>query len=204
MAVSKRLRFEILRRDNHTCRYCGEGAPGVKLVIDHVVPEALGGTDVPENLVAACEPCNSGKTSVAPGAPLVADVKQDQIRWARAMEEARAIRRALLDERLAYGDYFIALWEEWKTGSGQWERPVPIEGGWRATIDKFFEHDVDPDDIKHALETAMTARGVTPENTFRYFCGIVWRIIRDLQEAATDLVMVNLADEMADDEQREF
>ena len=31
MAVSKRLRFEILRRDNHACRYCGQMAPDVKL-----------------------------------------------------------------------------------------------------------------------------------------------------------------------------
>lgn len=23
MAISKRLRYEILRRDNHACRYCG-------------------------------------------------------------------------------------------------------------------------------------------------------------------------------------
>ena len=41
MAVSKRLRYEILRRDNHTCRYCGESAPDVKLTIDHVVPVSL-------------------------------------------------------------------------------------------------------------------------------------------------------------------
>lgn len=27
MAVSKRLRHEVMRRDNHTCRYCGGGAP---------------------------------------------------------------------------------------------------------------------------------------------------------------------------------
>lgn len=41
MSVSKRLRFEVLRRDNHTCRYCGSSAPEVKLTIDHVVPVAL-------------------------------------------------------------------------------------------------------------------------------------------------------------------
>ncbi|AWN05089.1 HNH endonuclease [Gordonia phage Easley] len=38
MAVSKRLRYEILRRDNHTCRYCGATAPDVPLTVDHVVP----------------------------------------------------------------------------------------------------------------------------------------------------------------------
>lgn len=67
MAVSKRLRFEILRRDNHTCRYCGASAPATPLRVDHVVPAALGGSDHPSNLVTSCEPCNSGKTSTIVG-----------------------------------------------------------------------------------------------------------------------------------------
>ena len=54
MAVTKRMRFEILRRDNHACRYCGATAPDVKLAVDHVTPVALGGTDSPDNLVASC------------------------------------------------------------------------------------------------------------------------------------------------------
>jgi 5-methylcytosine-specific restriction endonuclease McrA len=29
--VSRRLRLEVLRRDGHTCRYCGAQAPDVKL-----------------------------------------------------------------------------------------------------------------------------------------------------------------------------
>lgn len=67
MAVSKRLRFEIFRRDSHTCRYCGATAPGTPLRVDHIVPVALGGTDHPSNLVTSCEPCNSGKTSTLDG-----------------------------------------------------------------------------------------------------------------------------------------
>lgn len=54
MAISKRLRFEVLRRDNHMCRYCGRGAPDVALTVDHVVPVALGGHSDPTNLVTAC------------------------------------------------------------------------------------------------------------------------------------------------------
>lgn len=64
MAVSKRLRYEILRRDNHTCRYCGAAAPEATLVVDHYIPVVVGGATVPSNLVTACEPCNSGKSSV--------------------------------------------------------------------------------------------------------------------------------------------
>lgn len=73
MAVSKRLRYEILRRDSHTCRYCGATAPGVPLRVDHIVPVALGGTDHPSNLVTSCEPCNSGKTSTLTEAVAEAD-----------------------------------------------------------------------------------------------------------------------------------
>lgn len=53
MAVSTRLRYEILRRDNHQCRYCGGTAPDVKLTIDHVIPETLGGND--DRRTARCD-----------------------------------------------------------------------------------------------------------------------------------------------------
>ena len=77
MAVSKRLRYEILRRDRYTCRYCGASAPDAPMRVDHVTPVALGGTDHPSNLVAACEPCNSGKASMIEG--FVEDVQGDLV-----------------------------------------------------------------------------------------------------------------------------
>ncbi|MYS16585.1 HNH endonuclease [Streptomyces sp. SID4982] len=88
MAVSKRLRYEILRRDNHACRYCGATAPDVKLNVDHVIPQALGGTDKPDNLVTACADCNSGKTSSLPGADPVMDVDQNHFRQAVLVRQA--------------------------------------------------------------------------------------------------------------------
>lgn len=41
MAVSKRTRYEVLRRDNHACRYCGASAPEVKLTVDRSRVEEL-------------------------------------------------------------------------------------------------------------------------------------------------------------------
>lgn len=87
MAVSKRLRYEVLRRDNHACRYCGATAPDVKLNVDHVIPKSLGGIDTPTNLVTSCADCNSGKTSSLPNADPIADVDQETFRqdaYARA------------------------------------------------------------------------------------------------------------------------
>lgn len=51
------LRDAILARDGYRCFYCG----GLATTADHVMPKALGGTDDPSNLVAACLPCNSSK-----------------------------------------------------------------------------------------------------------------------------------------------
>jgi hypothetical protein len=61
IAVSRRLRFFVLHRDGFRCRYCGHGADTVELQVDHVIPVARGGTNDPENLVASCFDCNSGK-----------------------------------------------------------------------------------------------------------------------------------------------
>ena len=62
--IGTRLRFEILKRDGFKCRYCGSPPRGKALHIDHVVPVALGGSNDPSNLVAACADCNLGKSSV--------------------------------------------------------------------------------------------------------------------------------------------
>lgn len=62
-AISKRLRFEILRRDGSSCRYCGRNAPDVEIQVDHIVPVSLGGTNDLLNLVAACVDCNNGKSA---------------------------------------------------------------------------------------------------------------------------------------------
>src|SRR4051812_15410387 len=60
-STGKRLRFEVFKRDYFTCRYCGAQPPDVVLVVDHVIPVALGGPSTLDNLITACEPCNQGK-----------------------------------------------------------------------------------------------------------------------------------------------
>lgn len=62
--ISNKLRFEIFKRDNFTCQYCGEYAPNVILQIDHVIPVSKGGNNSIDNLKTACTKCNSGKHDV--------------------------------------------------------------------------------------------------------------------------------------------
>lgn len=60
-------RARILERDDFTCRRCGsKPADGIRLVVDHVVPVALGGSKDAHNLQTLCEPCNQGKAARRP------------------------------------------------------------------------------------------------------------------------------------------
>lgn len=59
--LSKRKRFEVLKREGFCCRYCGRSSPDVVMHVDHVIPLSAGGSHDIDNLIAACEACNLGK-----------------------------------------------------------------------------------------------------------------------------------------------
>lgn len=185
MTISKRLRFEIFRRDNHACRYCGGAAPDVQLTVDHVVPVALGGTDEPSNLVTACRDCNSGKSSMPADTKIVDDVASDAIRWAKAMEivaQARADARAEAERRY---DHFLAHWNNWTyTYMGQ-EKTVPLPAQWKRSLDQFLAAGLDMEDIEELIEVTMTAK---TKSEWKYFCGCCWRRISDAQEHARSIM----------------
>lgn len=59
--LSKKIRFEVFKRDHFTCQYCGRMAPDVILEVDHIKPVAEGGTNDMINLITSCRDCNRGK-----------------------------------------------------------------------------------------------------------------------------------------------
>ena len=54
------VKMYVRARDEYTCQYCGKKFPP-DLEVDHIVPRSRGGTDRPDNLVAACHDCNQRK-----------------------------------------------------------------------------------------------------------------------------------------------
>lgn len=63
-------RQEVLRRDRHSCQYCGSHK---HLTLDHVIPVSRGGLHTWDNVVTACAPCNQRKSNRTPleaGMPL--------------------------------------------------------------------------------------------------------------------------------------
>lgn len=61
MALSKKTRFEVFKRDSFTCHYCGRKAPDVVLQVDHIQPRSKKGKDDLLNLITSCFDCNMGK-----------------------------------------------------------------------------------------------------------------------------------------------
>ena len=83
-AISKKLRFEVFKRDAFKCQYCGRTAPDVVLEVDHIVPVAEGGKNTMLNLVTSCRDCNRGK-----GKRRLSDTKEADIQRAQ-LEELQA------------------------------------------------------------------------------------------------------------------
>lgn len=180
--VSKRLRYEILRRDGFRCRYCGATPEERELRVDHVIPEALGGPTEPSNLAASCDPCNNGKSSTTPDAPVVADVAEGALRWATAMEAAAAAMEQKIQERRDKNAFFPEVWQQYKLDSGS--QAVPLPPDWEGAITRLEAAGLTRVLLEEAVEAAMKPHNVRPENRFRYFCGVAWNMVTALQEAA--------------------
>lgn len=182
MAVSKRIRFEVLRRDNHACRYCGQAAPDVKLHVDHVIPATLGGSDTLDNLVTACAECNLGKASTSPDEHIIADVAADALRWSAAIKQAAAIASAQAEERDRNATEFLEHWEKFGLNFDH----MPLN--WSDSVHSLLAAGLPMDVLKECVYIAVTAPNLNQRNVFRYTCGVAWRHVREIQETAKSLL----------------
>jgi hypothetical protein len=183
--VSKRLRFEILRRDNHACRYCGGSAPDVVLTVDHVLPVALGGNDEPANLVAACKDCNAGKSSVSADAAIVEDVAADALRWAKAMDLVAQGRAQARDEAFSRYFAFSLKWKSWTYQYRGETCTIDLPPNWKQSVDQFMGAGLEMADLEELVDVAMGAR---TNDEWRYFCGCCWRRIKQSHEHARSII----------------
>lgn len=178
MAVSKRTRFEVLRRDNYACRYCGASAPDVKLTVDHVMPLALGGSDKPDNLVAACVDCNAGKSSSVPDESVAEQVSEDAARWAVARDIAMREWHAERDQIEEVKNEFLTYW----LGSDTQLEFLP--DNWGSRIEYWLKRGAWLVDILDALSISLGAENVAPRHKFRYMSGVINNWLEDIDSRA--------------------
>jgi 5-methylcytosine-specific restriction endonuclease McrA len=107
------------------CGYCGDDmAPGGNAQIDHIIPQALGGSHVPPNMMYACTPCNSGKChrSISEVRNMIR-VRRSKVAGVILPKQALALEAMGIDLGLPKTFVFLCELEAWDHVS------IPSEGG---------------------------------------------------------------------------
>lgn len=181
---TKRARYEILRRDNFTCRYCGAKAPDVQFQVDHVNPLALGGLTTPENAITACADCNRGKSATPPDAQVVADTMATDLQFRDAIQDAlqRFGDDATAERRAA--DAWIAQI------SKHWVRHLALEErypqGFERTLMHWRRLGCPAEIILYAMDATTLCDNLygNIDRQWRYTCAIVWNKITEAGKEA--------------------
>ncbi|GMA49354.1 hypothetical protein GCM10025857_07110 [Alicyclobacillus contaminans] len=178
--INPKLRFEIFKRDNFTCRYCGRTTPQVILEVDHIIPVADGGTNDMENLVTACYECNRGKGAV----PLDSmpqtddDIHERTILLAERemqLREYNEVRRQIRERQERETSELMEFWCE--INGLDPERARHFEVPDYTSLFNFL-NDIAAEDIKCAMNLAVGGNR-TPNAARKYLYAILWRWIKE-------------------------
>lgn len=179
--ISKRVRFEVFKRDGFCCQYCGKHPPDVTLEIDHIVAVAEGGGSEEENLLTACFNCNRGKgatpltvipKSLADKAAEIAE-REDQIAGYRAIVQAR------IDRIESDAWEVVAVLLPLPKG----EERLTCRRDWLLSIKKFLER-LDLHELLEAAEIAMAKKPFHETTRLKYFFGVCWTKIKRMDGIA--------------------
>ncbi len=184
MAISKKIRFEVFKRDGFQCAYCGKSPPDVLLECDHINPKSKGGTDDINNLITACFDCNRGKSNIS------LDKAPQQL-----VDNTEILKKK--EEQLAEYHKFIQKIERRRNKELEEIAQVYTEafpnkelstGFRRGTIRRFLEM-LPSYEIVEAMYLACKKfghNGYGEDRAIRYFCGICWTKIRKAKECQGD------------------
>lgn len=106
-AISKKLRYEVYKRDSFTCQYCGRSAPEVVLEIDHIKPVVDGGTNDILNLITSCRDCNRGKGKTPLDDRTVLDKQKKQLDELEERRQQLSMMVEWKEELLKMDDDFL-------------------------------------------------------------------------------------------------
>lgn len=177
--VGKKTRFEVFKRDSFTCQYCGSTPPKAILHVDHINPVSLGGKNSLDNLLTACSDCNLGK-----GATPLSEIHPS---FSMA-DKAKEIKER--EEQLkAYNEM---LYQEADRIEGDaWSVVRALENNPEANTCKrselqsikMFVKRLPVQKVFDAVEITLAKMPYKSQSQFRYFCGVCWGMIREVENA---------------------
>lgn len=173
--MTKGVRFEVFKRDQFTCAYCGSHPPAVILHVDHILPVAKGGGNDIDNLITACADCNQGKSS-----RLLTNIPESLEKKARILrerEEQLAGYREVVDDIRRREEFDVDMLQNiFSAAYGS----IEFTDTFRASIRRNFLNSLDFDQLRSNAEVSCS-RMPNADRALSYFCGMNWRMIkRDL------------------------
>lgn len=168
MSLSKKLRFEIFKRDGFKCAYCGKAPPNATLEVDHINPKSKGGKNDINNLITACFDCNRGKrdiplskipNSINTNLEILKEQQSQLVAYNKYLEQLNAYKTIAAEEiENIYDQYYPKL-------------VFPLEIA-EVAIFKFLDY-LPKQVIKDAMrKTCVMGKPMS------YFCGICWNMIK--------------------------
>jgi len=169
LSISKKIRFDVFKRDGFQCQYCGKTPPNIVLEVDHIKPKKRNGRDDIENLITACFDCNRGKGAdelrVAP--PQTEDKikilkeKEDQLKEYHRLQERihKQIQRDI--------EYIDGKFREFSNNKLQLSDYGKVQI--RNLLRHFSKHH-----IEDALAISWGKDYVPNDDKLKYACGVLW------------------------------
>ncbi len=187
MAVKKKQRFEVFRRDNFTCQYCGRQTPIVVLEVDHLISKADGGFDEIDNLITSCRDCNRGKGASSITMTEIKEGQNEALKVAKEKESQRKeFERFMKKQRDDENNSIENLCSYWADLN---ENKYSLNSRGRASIKQFLRK-LTSFELTDAMDIASSKISSDSkeeiERRFRYFCGICHNWIKAKQAMEDD------------------
>jgi len=181
----------VLNRCGFTCQYCGRKSPEVILHVDHIIPLSEGGTSLPENLIASCSDCNSGKGAkpIVQAEPVSQEILDSKLKLARDKQQEYLASEIAIDGMAECWSGLRKISQCPTHGTTEDDKFWSLPRDFARSIRNFMKYNLTEEFMANAMKIAFEKmNGHDEYRVFRYFCGICWRTIRaDLPSPPTDV-----------------
>lgn len=173
MSLTKKIRFEVFKRDGFKCQYCGKFPPDVILEVDHINPVSKGGTDDMNNLVTSCFDCNRGKKNIELSqvptsfSENIEMIRERELQYNEYQYLMESIRNRILNECNIISNIFNMYYQK-----------IYLTNKFLFNTVKPFIEKLGYMEVSEAMHLACS-KSKNSNHATRYFCGICWNKIKN-------------------------
>lgn len=172
ISLSKKIRFDVFKRDGFCCQYCGNTPPTIVLECDHIIPVSKGGPDDIDNLITSCFDCNRGKSNIelnilpqktSEKAELIQEKEEQYKAYKKLLSSIeKRIKKEMNKVDAVYSSYFPEY---------------ILSDGFRINSLKKFIVSLGLPIVEKAMNTACY-KIKHKDGAIKYFCAICWNKMR--------------------------